>query len=76
MTPTGLELARQYSSLDDSTARAAEINALAPDSEPTDPGLAEVVAAWPYLLLAVRSDIVAKVRLPQDNPAREAADGP
>lgn len=62
MTPTGLEHARQSSGFDESAARAAEINALGPDSAPIDPGLAEVIDAWPSLLPADRADILATVR--------------
>jgi hypothetical protein len=62
VSPAGLELARQFSSLDDSTASAAEINALGPNSGPIDPGLVEVIEAWPSLLSAARADVLATVR--------------
>jgi hypothetical protein len=58
----GLELARQDSIFSDSDVCAAPGAALAPDSGPIDPGLAEVIDAWPGLPEAVRANILAMVR--------------
>lgn len=62
MTPTGAELARQYSSFGDAPECAAEISALGPDSDRIDPALAEIIDAWPTLPKAVLADITAIVR--------------
>jgi hypothetical protein len=62
MTPTGAELARQYSISGDSAKCAAEINALAPDFGPIEPDLATVIDAWPLLSTTIRGNILATVQ--------------
>ena len=84
LTPTGEDLAAEREReaigasagidwagiVGDEPKSAAEINALGPDSGPTDPRLAEVQAAWPTLAEAVKADIAATVRQTQaEGPA-------
>jgi hypothetical protein len=57
----GFEQDQQYSTYDDSDVCAAKINAVEPNFEPVEPGLAEVIDAWPSLPKPVRKDILATV---------------
>jgi len=76
MTPTGLELAQQYSTFGGSVESAAPGAALGPDSAPIDPGLAEVIDAWPTLSETARADILAKVRQAQAHTPTESTERP